>query len=202
MTRNGQSLVDVLVGTAIGVILISAAVIAIGPALNTSAQAERVQQASFLANGLLGNLVTWSNGNWHSILAVATGTSNEYFLITSSSPYMATSGIQTIAEATTSYWRYFYITDVYRDAAGNIVTSGGSYDPSTKKATVAYGWLGGATSTVSEYLTRNQEQVYSQSDWSGGPATGTGAVTTTNFEFTSSTNINYSSPGSIQVGTL
>jgi len=200
--RNGQSLMDILVGVALGVIFIFAAVSAIGPALNTSSQASRTQTAAWLASGLLSNLQTWANGDWHPVLLLATGTANHYFLITSSSPYTATSGIETVLNATTSYWRYFYISDVYRDSGGNIVTSGGSYDPSTKLATVAYGWNGGTTSTASEYLTRNQQQVYSQIDWSGGTAPSSTSVSTTNFQFTSSSNINYASPGSIQVNTL
>jgi hypothetical protein len=183
---------------AIGAILIFAGIAAISPALHTTSQAVNTQSASWLATGMLGNLETWSNGNWHGILALATGTSQQYFLIASTSPYTASSGIETISEATSSYWRYFYITDVYRDTSGNIVTSGGTYDPSTKEVTVVYGWSGGATSTVSEYLTRNQESTYAQIDWSSGP-TSTASVSTTNFQFASSTNINYSVPGALMV---
>ncbi len=201
---RGQSLMDILVGTAIGVILIFAAIEAIAPALNENKQAANTQTASWLATGLLSNTKAWASGNWHNILGVATGTTNEYFLITSSSPYVATSGIESIAVSTTTYFRYFYVTDVYRDAStGNITTGGGLYDPSTKQVTVVYGWNNSNTSTVSEYLTRSLENTYSQTDWSGGASTTGGVVSTTNFQFSSSTNINIASPpGSIIVNNL
>lgn len=201
-TKKGQSLMDILVGTAIGVVFIFAAVAAISPAIRTGSQAARTQTASWLAQGLLGNVQTWSNGDWHSIIALATGTAYQYYLIASSSPFMATSGIETVSVGTSTYWRYFYVTDVERDANGNIVQSGGTFDPSTKEVTVNYGWQGGTTSTASEYLTRNRQEVYSQIDWTGGPSSSTGVVSTTNFQFVSSSNINYASPGSIQIGTL
>jgi hypothetical protein len=192
---------DILVGTAIGVILIFAAVEAIAPALNEGTQAAHTQTASWLATGLLDNVKAWSDGDWHNILSVATGTTHQYFLNTSSSPYVASSGIESIVVSTTTYFRYFYVTDVYRDAStGNITTGSGLYDPSTKQVTVAYGWTGGATSTVVEYLTRNQQNVYNQTDWTGGASMTGGVVSSVNFQFASSTNINFTgSPGSITV---
>jgi hypothetical protein len=201
ISLKGQSLMDILVGTAIGVILIFAAVEAIAPALKSGTQAANTQTASWLATGLLDNVKAWSDGNWHNTLSVATGTTHQYFLITSSSPYTATTGIESIVVSTTTYFRYFYATDVYRDnSTGNIVTSGGSYDPSTKQITVVYGWQGSPSSTVSEYLTRNQQNVYNQTDWTGGASTTGGVVSSVNFQFASSTNVNFtSSPGSIIV---
>jgi hypothetical protein len=201
---RGQSLMDILVGTAIGVILIFAAVEAIAPALNEGKQAANTQTASWLATGLLDNTKAWTDGNWHNILSVATGTPHQYFLNTSSSPYVAISGIESIPVSTTTYFRYFYVMDVYRDAStGNITTGSGLYDPSTKQVTVVYGWNGGNTSTVAEYLTRNLENSYNQTDWSGGASTTGGVVSTTNFQFASSTNINIASPpGSIIVNNL
>ena len=193
---------DILVGTAIGVIFIFAAVAAIAPALRTGSQAARTRSSALVAQGLLSNIQTWANGDWHNVLALATGTSYQYYLITSVSPYVATSGVQEVSVGTSTYWRYFYLTDVYRDMSGNIVQTGGTYDPSTKEVTVDYGWQGSATGTASEYITRNQQEVYSQSDWTDGPSSTAGTVSTTNFEFSSSSNIDYSSPGFIKVGTF
>jgi hypothetical protein len=89
-----------------------------------------------------------------------------------------------------AYRRYFYLTDVYRDGSGNIVTSGGNYDPSSKQVTVGYGWPKGATSTLSSILTRNENFVFDQTDWSGGSGAN-GPVTTTNNTFATSTNVSY-----------
>jgi hypothetical protein len=95
------------------------------------------------------------------------------------------------------------VTDVSRDGTGNITTSGGTYDPSTKKVTVVYGWTGSASSTVSEYLTRSRQNVLNQTDWTGGALTTGGVVSSVNYQYATSTNINVASPpGSIIVNTL
>lgn len=191
---------DILVGTAIGVILIFVAVSAIAPALRTGSQASNIQTATWFSTGLLDNVKAWSDGDWHNILSVSTGTSYRYFLKSSSSPYIASSGIESVLISTTTYARYFYVSDVYRDSTGNITTSGGTYDPSTKQVTVVYGWTGGTTSTVSEYLTRNRQNIYNQTDWTGGASSTGGAASTAGFQFSSSSNINIASPpGSIVV---
>ena len=99
--------------------------------------------------------------------------------------------IQSLAVGTSTYTRYFYLSDVQRDDSGNIVTSGGSYDPSTKQATVVYGWSGGPTNTMTTYIVRSQNAAISQNDWSGGPGQN-GPETSTNNHFASSSNIDYS----------
>jgi hypothetical protein len=177
-------------------------VAALTPALKTGSNTASTQTATWLASGLLDNAKAWSDGNWHNILSVATGTAHQYFLITSSSPYVASSGIESIVVASTTYTRSFYVTDVYRDGTGNITTSGGVNDPSTKKVTVVYGWTGSASSTVSEYLTRGRQNVFNQTDWTGG-ASSTGVASSVNYQYSSSTNINVASPpGSIIVNAL
>jgi hypothetical protein len=97
------------------------------------------------------------------------------------------------------YTRYFYVNDVGRDANGNIQSSGGTNDPSTKKVTVVYGWAGGSTSSFSTYLTRFKDNVFDQTDWSGGPGQN-GPATTTNNMFSTSTQMDYSTTtGSIMI---
>jgi len=89
------------------------------------------------------------------------------------------------------YLRYFYLSDVYRDSAGNIVTSGGTYDPSTKQVTVGYNWLGSsATNTMTTYIVRGRNNVVVQNDWSVGPGV-TSSVTSIDNRFASSTHIDY-----------
>ena len=88
------------------------------------------------------------------------------------------------------YTRSFYLSDVNR-TSGNIVTSGGTYDPSTKLVTVQYQIPPGVTSTISAYLTRHGQNIYDQTDWSGGGGVST-TVTTPNGQFASSTNIDVS----------
>lgn len=197
--RNGQSLVEVLIGMSIGVLLIMAGIGLIVPTLRTNTQVINVQAGSALAKGLLDNVRVWSEGDWHNMLALATGTANRYYLIASSSPFSATSGIETIIVSTTTYIRYFYVSDVYRDASDMITTSGGTYDPSTKEITAVYGWTNSATDTMTTYLTRNRDNVYHATDWSGG-ANAFGASTTVTNQFATSTSIDFTSvPGSLVI---
>src|SRR6185437_14660924 len=82
---------------------------------------------------------------------------------------------QSINVGTTTYYRYFNISDVYRDSNGNVTTttSGTSYDPSTKQITVI---VNIASSTLPQtsyifYLTRNVNNALNQTNWAGGTAT-------------------------------
>ncbi len=91
----------------------------------------------------------------------------------------------------TPYSRYFYVDEVNRDSGGNIVSSGGSWDPSTKKLTITANW-GTSSSTIATYLTRSRNRYALQTDWVGGPGQ-EGPLTSFNYKFSTSTaNINYS----------
>jgi|GEM_PF-1517910 type II secretory pathway pseudopilin PulG len=109
------------------------------------------------------------------------------------------SQLYALGQSNVTYTRYFYISDVYRDGSGNIVTSGGTYDPSTKQITVVYSWPNGPVNTMTTYIVRGRNNVVSQNSWSGGPGVTT-PETSTNNQFASSTNIDYTtSTGSIYV---
>jgi len=190
-----------MVAIMIGAVFMGGVAAIIGPALIESGQAGKVQVASTNAQSLLNNVRVWSEGNWNNVLSLSTGTAYQYYLITSSSPYTATSGIQSIVIATNTYTDYFYLNDVYRSGGVIATTStGNTYDPSTKQVTAVYNWAHGVTGTISTYITRNQDKVFYQADWSGG-ASSSAVVTSTGNQFGSSTNINYSMTGSISVST-
>ena len=158
--RSGQSLVEVLIAVAIGAILIVASVAVIVPALQSNTQAAKIQVASSLGKELLDNVRVWSEGDWNNVLALATGTSETYYLNTSSSPFSAVgggSGTESLTIGTSTYTRYFYLSDIQRNTAGQIVTSDGTYDPSTKQVTVVYGWPGGPINTMTTYIVRGRE---------------------------------------------
>lgn len=192
-SRDGQSISEVLIAIAVGAIFMVAAVAVIAPALRENSQAGDVQQGATVAQALLDNVRVWSEANWNNIASLATGTTHTYYLITSSSPYTATSGVQSIVIGTTTYTRSFSLFDAYRTGGGSItsVPTGNMYDPSTKQVSVTYDWVGGVTSTMSTYLTRNDNAAIDQTDWSGGPGA-TSAATSVGNQFTSSTNVDYS----------
>ncbi len=190
-SRRGQSLIEILAAVGIGALLIIAAATAITPALKINTQAHRVQVGTALAKELVENVRVLAEGDWHNVFNLATSSTNHYHLSTSSSPFTAISGNESVTVSTTTYTRYFYIDDVYRDSSDLIVTSGGSYDPSTKKLSVDYSWPNSSTSTLVEYITRNRNNVFWQTDWSGGFGQ-TGPVTSINNMFSTSTQIDYS----------
>lgn len=198
-SRAGQSFVELLIAIALGAIFMVGTSVIIISSVGESSQATKVQTGAMDAQGLLNNVRVWSEGSWNNILALATGSSYQYYLITSSSPYTATSGIQSFILGTTTYTDYFYISDGYRSGSGIPTTtpSGNSYDPSTKLISVIYGWSGGTTTTVNMYITRNGDVGLEQTDWSGGPSS-TIVATSAGNQFASSTNIDYTtSTGSL-----
>lgn len=198
-SRSGQSLMEVLIAIAVGSFLVIGAATIIVPVLKISKQAGQSQTGMALAKELSENVRVWSEGDWHNLMNLATTSLNHYYLITSVSPFTLISGDEAVLVSTTTYKRYFYIDDVLRGAGGNISSSTGVSDPSTKLVTLAYSWPGSSTNTMSVYLTRNRDNIFSQTDWFGGPGQD-GPSTNVGNKFSASTNIDYTtSPGSIMI---
>jgi hypothetical protein len=110
-----------------------------------------------------------------------------------------------ITIGSSSYNRYFYLSDVYRDSNGNVTTTaiGNNYDPSTKLVTVvvqASSTPSTPALTTSFYLTRNGSTNFNQTSWSGGSGQNT-ALTIVGTNYASSSNITISASGTIQLAT-
>ena len=197
--RRGQSLVEVLIAVSVGAILIMAAASVIAPSLKVNTQSYHVQIGAVLARELAENVRVWAEGDWHLIAGLTTSSANHYYLATSQSPFTSVSGNEAIIVATTTYTRYFYVDDAYRDAGDAVTASGGTSDPSTKLVTVEYSWSQSATSAIVLYVTRNRGNAFWQTDWSAGPGQD-GPATSTNAGFLTSSNIDaISLPGSIKM---
>lgn len=93
---RGQSLVELLVGIAIGVIFIAGAATIIAPSLNINKQTTIVQTKTELATELAGNIKAWAAGNWNNVLSLATGTGNSYYLSTATSSFVVVAATTTI----------------------------------------------------------------------------------------------------------
>ncbi len=97
--------------------------------------------------------------------------------------------------------RYFYVDNAQRNSSGDIVSAGGTNDPSTQKVTVVAEWLNASntTSTVglTDYLTRWKNRVFQQTDWSGGVNSGE-VVSDPGNKYASSTEIS-TSTGAIRI---
>lgn len=199
-SREGQSLIEVLIALLIGAIMIGAGASIIAPILRSNTQTLQVQVGGALGKELLDNVSVWGAGNWSNILNLSTTSANTYYFSTSTSPFTVVAGVENLQVGTTTYARYFYIDDVNRDSGGAIVTGAGTSDPSTKKITIGYSWPLNATNTISSYITRSRTNfIYGQTDWFGGGGQDT-PTTSTNNLFATSSAINYStSTGSITI---
>jgi hypothetical protein len=108
------------------------------------------------------------------------------------------------------FTRHFYVENACRtnDASSSIsgvspcesITPASSLDPSTQKVTAVTEWPTRAStgrSALSDFLTRSRNVIFRQTDWSGGVDGGT--VTAPAATFTTSTNVDSGSGGSIRI---
>lgn len=90
------------------------------------------------------------------------------------------------------FTRYFSVENVLRDSGGNIVPSGGAEDPSTQKITTYVLWPGSGSAKgevkVVDYITRWQNKIFQQTDWSGG-AGQNGPLTEPNNKYSNATSV-------------
>lgn len=216
---NGQSLIEVLIAISVGAILIGAATATIIPVLRSNLETRTVQIAGSLAQEYLDNLRSLAESNWYQIYnpPSAKGAGSQFFLFPTGVTYAITSGATSIMAEGRTFTRYFSIENVNRnlcgvsditiDAATSCASgpgnSGITEDPSTQKITSIVSWTAGGSAggqiNKVQYLTRSQNKVFVQSDWSAGPGQ-EGPITAENNKFASSTNVNFSTTtGSIRI---
>ncbi|KKU77394.1 MAG: hypothetical protein UY12_C0026G0013 [Parcubacteria group bacterium GW2011_GWA2_47_8b] len=198
---KGQSLIEILIGITIAGMLISGAVLTITASLRSSVQNKNIQTATSLGQELLDKASVFSEGSWLGVYNLDKSLT-EYYLATSGPSFVTSIGMETIELDGVSFVRYFILDNVSRDSDGNIVTSGGTDDPSTQKITVFVFWSEGgdaSNSTFVKYLTRGRNLVFRQTDWSGGSGQ-TGPITVPNSRYDTATDIDATGqPGSIKV---
>lgn len=209
---RGQSLIEVLVGIVIGAVMVGAVAAIISPILQIDTQTTRAQVASALGKELMDNVSVWAEANWHNIDTLSTSSLFKYYLSTSTPTFSSSTGIEAVTVGSTTYGRYFFLTDVWRTvdcaadpSAACIITSASSgigtgimIDPSMRKVTVVYTWpLASSSNALVGYLARTKNNFYLQTNWAGGGGF-TGTTTNIIDRFSASTNVNVtSSTGSI-----
>ncbi|GEM_PF-1163838 len=200
--EKGQSLIELIIALGIGVAMMSVASSGLFLVLRSGQLAQQNEVSSNLAGSLIDGVAAVSQGNWHSIYDLNKGSSNHYRVSTSTGQLAIQSGDENLTVNGTSFTRYFYADNVSRDGSGNIESVYNSLndDPSTQKITsTASSQIGGSPLIVSSiiYITRSQNFVFKQTDWSGGSGQ-EGPITSINNKFASSANIDFSNtPGSI-----
>jgi len=130
---RGQMVIEVIVAVSIFAIIAASSIIAIVGSLNTSRLSEEESQATFIANEGLEGVKSIRNQGWSNLT-----TTSPYGLSKTSGvwAFLGTSDI----DPSNKFTRVIDIADVGRDGSGNILLSGGTVDPETKKITATVSW--------------------------------------------------------------
>ncbi|MBI5079519.1 prepilin-type N-terminal cleavage/methylation domain-containing protein [Candidatus Wolfebacteria bacterium] len=213
--NKGQSLVEIIVGLAISAILITAAATAIALTLKESLEIKTSQIAASLSQEYLDNVQAMAESDWVYLYDRSNG--NSYYLTASGTTYAAVGGSTSTTVLGKTFNRYFVLDKVKRDSCGvgditensliacNMEIGSGyiANDPSTLKITTTIIWDSNHKISQSQYLTRNRNFVFHQTDWSGGSGQESFATTSEgvimNNKFTSSNNIGFATSGSLFV---
>ncbi|MFC1721218.1 prepilin-type N-terminal cleavage/methylation domain-containing protein [Patescibacteria group bacterium] len=140
----GFSLVEVVVSTAIITIVLLGLATAANGAIVLSRETGKKIEAQFIAEEGLEVARIMRDSSWDNFAALSTST--EYYLVFSGGQW-ATSTTPNLVDGT--FDRTISFHDVYRESHDDISTFG-TFDPNTKKATVSVSWLkGSATTSVS-----------------------------------------------------
>lgn len=188
--RSGQSLIDVLIASALGALLLVGALSVLAPALRGGSDAEHAQDGAAAARGMIDGVRSLAASDWSALFSLTPG--NSYHLTYSSTSTTVVPGVDTSMATTTGILRAFSVAHVRRNSGGAVISSGGYVDSSTLALSVAYSAPHAASRTISTFLTRTaRSNAIFQTDWSGGTGQ-TSATTTPGNTYASSTGLNVS----------
>jgi type II secretory pathway pseudopilin PulG len=187
--RSGQSLIDVLIASALGALLLVGALSVLAPALRGSKAAETAQNGAVAARGVIDGVRSLASSDWEAVSSLTPG--SPYHLVHSSTSTTIVAGEDTSLASSTGMTTFFTVNPVRRNSSGAYVSSGGFEDASTLAMTVSYEVPGAQPRTVSTFLTRSLSRAYVQTDWSGGSGQ-TAATTEFGNEFADHLDIDFS----------
>lgn len=148
---KGFGLIEIIIGSAILTVSLVATSTYFQKTLQLNQDSGKTVQSSFLLEEGIEAVKFFRDTNWTNISGLAAGTS--YFLQFDGTKWATTSSnifVDSVFE------RKFILNNVSRNANDDIVSSGGTNDPDTKKVTVLVSWLGRngtTTKTISTYIT-------------------------------------------------
>lgn len=90
--REGQSLIEIIIGLAIGAILIGASALSIATMLTTNATTQKWRTATALSQGLLDNVRAYGSIDWQNLYSLNKSSSTPYFLNASGTTYAVVPG--------------------------------------------------------------------------------------------------------------
>ncbi len=95
--KSGQSLMEIIVGLAIGAILIGTASFGIAFILRSTTTNQNLSGGSQLTQGLIDNVQTFANSNWQNVYGLSKTSANQYLLVASGTSYFAVAGQEGVA---------------------------------------------------------------------------------------------------------
>jgi type II secretory pathway pseudopilin PulG len=149
--NKGVSLVEVIVSATIITVFLSALVSLYNLQMNVIFRSARQVKATFLAEESIEAVKYMRDVSWNSYISPLSS-NVDYYLVWQSGKWDTTT---TNTYIDGLFERKMTLFPVSRDAQSNIVSSGGTLDPNTKKLTTTISWReGSATSTkvVSTYV--------------------------------------------------
>ncbi len=177
---GGQSLIEILLAISLASVLLPALLTGLVASREGKAQEGQRLEATALLKGVEEAARSVYEGGWNTFAQ-----NGDFHPVISGTQWTLVAG----SDVVNGYTRQLTISDVYRDLGFNIVTSGGTLDPSTKKVDIDISWNTPRPSSVSStaYFERhfnNASKAQStQADFNGGShnntqtvATGGGAV--------------------------
>ncbi len=150
--KSGQSLVELLLAVALAAVILPALLTGMVASREGKAQQNQRSEAVTLLKETEDTVRRVRDNGWSTFAVNGT-----FHPVISGSNWTLVAGPDTVGDFT----RSVTISNVERDSSGAIVTSGGSVDPSTKKATITINWTQPRTSSVTStlYITRYKDNV-------------------------------------------
>lgn len=148
---RGFGLIEIVIGSTILTISLIAISTYFQKSLQLSQDSGKIVQASFLLEEGVEAAKFFRDTSWQNISGLTAGAS--YFLQFDGTKWATTSSNIFVDGV---FERKLVIDNVARDANDDIVSSGGTNDADTKKATVSVSWLGRngtTTKSISTYIT-------------------------------------------------
>lgn len=179
--ERGQSLVEIVLAMGLSAIILPALLTGLVSSRQGKAQQAQRTQAVYLLNGTVDAVRSVREKGWTGFAVDGT-----YHTATASGSWTLLPGSTVINGLTQSV----IIGDVNRAASGEIVASGGTLDPSSKKVDIAISWGQPYLSTVSatlfitRYLDNNSFTQTSVADFDTGTKSGTIITNTAGGEVT------------------
>ena len=149
--NRGFGLVEIVIGSAILATVFLAVSAYYQGSLKVSRTTANLTQASFLLEEGLEVAKMFRDDSWGNISTPASGT--QYYLSFNGTKW-ATSTTNVYIDS--MFERSLTLNDVYRDVNDDIVSTGGTLDTGTRKATVTVSWhenTGTTTKSIATYLT-------------------------------------------------